>query len=69
MLHQQNDLLNGELSEAIVNEDLVKRDKIAFIQRDNDDHIRNSVNFLSGVKARSPVRTTMRTTISSPIRR
>jgi len=56
ILHHQNNLLNDELADALAGEDFVKRDKIAVVKHDNENQVRQSLNFLSGVKSRSPVR-------------
>lgn len=61
LLHKQNDTLNSELEEAIANDEFVMREldrrgKLAMIQRDNDEHLRSSLNMLNDTKARSPVR-------------
>ena len=61
LLHKQNDTLNSELEEAIANDEFVMREldrrgKLALIQRDNDEHLRSSLNMLNDTKARSPVR-------------
>ena len=56
MLHQQNDVLNGELVDALHGESLVDRDRLAIARKDNDDQLRMSLAMLSDAKARSPVR-------------
>lgn len=61
LLHKQNNTLNAELEEAIANDEFVMREldrrgKLSMIQRDNDEHLRSSLNMLNDTKARSPVR-------------
>ena len=61
LLHKQNSILNSELEDAIANDEFVRReldrrDKVAMIQRDNDEHLRSSLHMLNDTKARSPAR-------------
>ena len=61
MMIHQNHALNKELEEQVANEEYVRREldrrgKVASIQKDNDDHLRQSLHMLNEVKARSPVR-------------
>lgn len=61
MLTHQNSLLNHELEDAVANEEFVRREldrkgKVSAIQKDNDEHLRQSLHMLNEVKARSPVR-------------
>lgn len=61
ILTHQNSQLNHELEEAVANEEFVRREldrkgKVSAIQRDNDQHLKQSLHMLNEVKARSPVR-------------
>jgi len=61
ILTTQNSALNHELEESVANEEFVRREldrkgKVSAIQRDNNEHIKQSLHILHETKARSPVR-------------
>ena len=70
MLHHQNTVLNGELEEALANDEFVRKEldrrgKVSMLQQQNDDILRSSMHMLHESKQRSPCRSQMKTTVKT----
>jgi chromosome segregation ATPase len=61
VLTHQNAAFNRELEDAVANEEFVRRElnrkgKVSAVQKENEEHLRQSMHMLNEIKSRSPLR-------------